>query len=89
MSKKVLKLGVLLLSLCWVTLSWAALPEFTDLAARAGKAVVNIGTVKVVKRPNLRGFFRGLPKNHPFEDFFDQFEKFFGEQFNRHKNNAL
>ena len=83
MSKKVLKLGVLLLSLCWVTLSWAALPEFTDLAARAGKAVVNIGTVKVVKRPNLRGFFRGLPKNHPFEDFFDQFEKFFGEQFNR------
>ncbi len=83
MIKKMFKLGILLFSICWVTLSWAALPEFTDLAARAGKAVVNIGTVKVVKRPDIRGFFRGLPQNHPFEDFFDQFEKFFGQQFSR------
>ncbi|WP_457570615.1 DegQ family serine endoprotease [Desulfovulcanus sp.] len=82
--RKMFKLGILLLSICWVTVSWAALPEFTDLAAKAGKAVVNIGTVKVVKRPDIRGFFRGLPKKgHPFEDFFDQFEQFFGREFNR------
>ncbi|MBT8763955.1 DegQ family serine endoprotease [Desulfohalobiaceae bacterium Ax17] len=84
MNKKVFKLGIVLLSICWFTLSWAALPDFTELAAKAGKAVVNIGTVKVVKRPDVRDFFKGLPRQgHPFEEFFDQFERFFGRQFKR------
>jgi len=64
----------------------AQLPEFTELAEKAGGAVVNISTVKTVKaQPNLQRQFRfhapqtpGQP--NPFQDFFDQFDKFFGQQ---------
>ncbi|WP_028574997.1 DegQ family serine endoprotease [Desulfonatronovibrio hydrogenovorans] len=60
--------------------SWAGLPQFADLAEKSGQAVVNISTVKLVERPDIRQFFRGFPeRRHPFEDFFDQFERFFGE----------
>lgn len=60
--------------------SWAALPQFADLAEKSGKAVVNISTVKMVERPDISQFFRGRPEGrHPFEDFFEQFERFFGE----------
>ncbi len=60
----------------------ADLPDFTDLAASSGRAVVNISTVKIVKKQqNMQRF---LPQNphgqNPFGDFFDQFERFFGEQ---------
>ena len=55
-------------------------PEsFADLAARAGKAVVNISTVQEVQGGGgLRQFQQQLPDGHPFQDFFDQFEQFFG-----------
>ncbi len=60
--------------------SWAALPQFADLAEQSGHAVVNISTVKMVERPDIGQFFRGFPeRRHPFEDFFEQFERFFGE----------
>jgi len=60
----------------------AQLPDFTDLAETSGRAVVNISTVKVVKgQPDMQQFFRQGPRGqHPFGDFFDQFERFFGEQ---------
>lgn len=59
--------------------SWAALPQFGDLAEKSGQAVVNISTVKMVDRPDISQFFRGFPeRRHPFEDFFEQFERFFG-----------
>ncbi len=60
----------------------AQLPDFTDLAERSGQAVVNISTVKIVKgQRNLPHFFRQNPRGqHPFDEFFDQFERFFGEQ---------
>lgn len=68
-------------TLIWVSLAWASLPDFTKLARDAGKAVVNIGTVKMVKGPDIRGFFKNFPhKGTPFEDFFDQFERFFGKE---------
>ncbi len=60
--------------------SWASLPQFADLAENSGEAVVNISTITLVERPDIRQFFRGLPeRRHPFEEFFDQFERFFGE----------
>jgi serine protease Do len=63
--------------------SWAALPEFTRLAEEAGEAVVNISTVKTVKpRQGIERFMPNRPKQGtPFDDFFDQFERFFGKQY--------
>jgi serine protease Do len=69
----------------------SSLPVFTDLAERAGRAVVNISTVKVVeqqKNPLIRQ--APIPEGHPFREFFDQFDKFFGQQPNRpHKERSL
>lgn len=61
------------------------LPVFADLAESAGKAVVNISTVKVVKPPKGQRFMQQVPvpEGHPFREFFDQFEQFFGQQQNR------
>ncbi len=63
------------------SIAGASLPEFSDLAEKAGPAVVNISTVKKVERPEMGDFFRGFHnRGHPFEEFFDQFERFFGER---------
>lgn len=58
------------------------LPDFTDLAERAGKAVVNISTSKNVPGGSMQmhELFKNAPKNSPFRDFFDQFERYFGQQ---------
>ncbi|MHC1701511.1 MAG: Do family serine endopeptidase [Humidesulfovibrio sp.] len=58
------------------------LPDFTDLAEQAGKAVVNISTTKNVAggSQQMQEFFKNAPKNHPFREFFDQFERYFGQQ---------
>jgi serine protease Do len=63
--------------------SLAALPEFTQLAEEAGEAVVNISTVKMVKpRQGFKQFMPRRPEQgSPFDEFFDQFERFFGEQY--------
>jgi serine protease Do len=60
----------------------AQLPDFTELAEVSGPAVVNISTVKIVSNQRrVQPFFRQGPQGqHPFGDFFDQFERFFGEQ---------
>lgn len=60
----------------------AELPEFTKLAQDSGQAVVNISTVKVVKQgQTMQRFFHQQPKGQePFGDFFDQFNRFFGDQ---------
>lgn len=60
----------------------ASLPDFTDLAEKSGQAVVNISTVKLVKgQRGLPPFFRQGPRGQePFGDFFEQFERFFGDQ---------
>ncbi len=65
--------------------SVAGLPVFTDLAERSGAAVVNISTVKLVKgNQQLQDFFRfHRPpggQNSPFQDFFDQFERYFKQR---------
>ncbi|GAB6059183.1 DegQ family serine endoprotease [Desulfonatronum parangueonense] len=60
----------------------ARLPEFTDLAEMAAPAVVNISTVRVVTGgEDLRRFFSPFQRRGtPFDDFFEQFERFFGDQ---------
>ena len=80
--KRLLALATLitLLALPQLSLAKAGLPDFTDLAERAGKAVVNISTTKNVAGGNaqMREFFKNAPKNSPFRDFFEQFNQFFG-----------
>jgi serine protease Do len=65
-----------------LVLAKAGLPDFTDLAEQAGKAVVNISTTKNVAGGNaqMKEFFKNTPKNSPFRDFFDQFERYFNQQ---------
>lgn len=60
----------------------ARLPEFTNLAEKAGPAVVNISTVRIVSGgEELRQFLSPFQqRGTPFDDFFDQFERFFGDQ---------
>ncbi|MBU1230936.1 MAG: Do family serine endopeptidase [Proteobacteria bacterium] len=83
--KRFLALSTLLtlLILPNLALAKAGLPDFTDLAERAGKAVVNISTTKNVAGGGgmqMQEFFRNAPKNHPFREFFDQFDRYFGQQ---------
>ncbi len=59
------------------------LPDFTDLAEKAGSAVVNIGTEKNTTKSNKNGdMFGGMFRNMPpgFENFFEQFEQFHQKQ---------
>ncbi|XPV75666.1 MAG: DegQ family serine endoprotease [Desulfovibrio sp.] len=58
----------------------AALPQFTTLAETAGKAVVNINTVKKAPANNqqqMKRFFQ-QNQNEQFRNFFEQFERFMG-----------
>ena len=57
------------------------LPVFTELAAKAGKSVVFISTEKTAKAtPHGQQFRQQIPQNHPFKDFFERFDQFFGQQ---------
>ncbi|UZP68344.1 DegQ family serine endoprotease [Desulfovibrio mangrovi] len=61
----------------------ANLPDFTVLAKKAGPAVANISTEKTVEASNNKGlqdFLRKHPRGTPFDDFFDQFDQFFGNR---------
>ncbi len=62
----------------------AALPgfDFSELAEKAGPAVVNIGTERVTKGSSPEDFFGGMFRNAPpgFEKFFEQFDKFQNRQ---------
>ncbi len=71
-----------LLALPEVSLAKAGLPDLTDLAERAGKAVVNISTSKTApnRGSQIQEMFKNAPKNHPLREFFEQFERQFGQQ---------
>ncbi len=53
----------------------ASLPEFTELAAKCGPAVVNINTEKTTKQAGPEDFFGEMFRNMPpgFERFFEPF----------------
>lgn len=80
-----------LLVLPSLSLAKAGLPDFTDLAERAGKAVVNISTTKNIVGGNdqMREFLKNAPKNSPFRDFFDQFDHLFGQDMPPRKQISL
>ena len=56
----------------------ANLPDFSELAAKCGPAVVNIGTERKASAGGAEDFFGEMFRNMPpgFEKFFEQF----GEQ---------
>ncbi|ADU61899.1 MAG: Do family serine endopeptidase [Pseudodesulfovibrio sp.] len=57
------------------------LPVFTELAARGGKSVVFISTEKTTQAaPGGQQFRQQVPEGHPFREFFDRFDQFFGQQ---------
>ncbi len=56
------------------------LPVFTELAAKAGKAVVFISTEKTARGGSMEQFRQQLPEGHPFYEFFRRFDQFFGPQ---------
>lgn len=74
-----------LMVLAWTTLAAARipLPDITELVDKDGPAVVNISTTKTIKaQENMRDLFEQFHNKQggPMDDFFDQFQKFFGPQ---------
>ncbi len=85
MAKRILvPLTAALMLLAWTAVAMARvpLPDITELVEKDGPAVVNISTTKTVKaQENMRDLMEQFRKRGtPFDDFFDQFEKFFGPQ---------
>jgi len=82
--RKWMKWSVVLCLLLMPTLALAkaGLPDFTDLAEKSGKAVVNISTTKNIqsRSTQMKEYLRKVPKNDPFREFFEQFDKYFGGQ---------
>lgn len=80
--RKYVSITVLTATMLFVSgaLALAKVPDFTDLAKKAGKAVVNISTVKTVQQSQgpQELFERFQGRGGPFGDFFEQFERFFG-----------
>ncbi len=56
----------------------ASLPDFRDLAKNASPAVVNISTEREREQMSPGQFFGNIMPGSPFEDFFNQFDQFFG-----------
>ncbi|MBI9079845.1 MAG: Do family serine endopeptidase [Pseudodesulfovibrio sp.] len=57
------------------------LPVFTELAAKAGKSVAFISTEKTSQaQTGGQQFRQQIPDGHPFKDFFERFDQFFGQQ---------
>lgn len=94
MLRKRISLLILLMLFVWTAPAGAAfgLPDFTELARDTGRAVVNISTVKHTKAPtgqDLRRFFGNRDQQGPFGDFFEQFERFFGERMQPREQRSL
>ncbi len=73
----------LLVLLMAATALAASVPDFTALSKKAGPSVVNISTEKTVEVSSgqgLQDFLRNHPRGTPFDDFFDQFDQFFGKR---------
>lgn len=71
--------------LAWTSLAAARipLPDITELVDKDGPAVVNISTTKTIKaQEGMRDLFEQFHNRRggPMDEFFDQFERFFGPQ---------
>jgi serine protease Do len=86
MAKRILApLCATLTLLAWTSLAAARipLPDITELVEKDGPAVVNISTTKTIKaKEGMRDLLDQFQNRRggPMDDFFDQFEKFFGPQ---------
>jgi serine protease Do len=87
MQKRIIApLTAALMVLAWTSLAAARipLPDITELVEKDGPAVVNISTTKTAKaQEGMRDLFEQFHNRRgggPMDDFFDQFEKFFGPQ---------
>jgi len=71
----------LLIAMPNMALAANGLPVFTELAARAGKSVVFISTEMTAQEtPGSMGFQGQIPDNHPFKEFLEQFDRYFGQR---------
>ncbi|WP_243358994.1 DegQ family serine endoprotease [Fundidesulfovibrio terrae] len=74
-------LAVLSLFLALPAQARVNLPDFSELAEKAGAAVVNLSTTRTVKNQDkMREFFKNHPKGGPFDEFFEQFERRFKDE---------
>jgi len=88
MAKRIfLSLTATLAVLAWTSLAMARipLPDITELVEKDGPAVVNISTTKTVKAQEdmqdfIQKFHRRGGPGGPMDEFFDQFQRFFGPQ---------
>jgi serine protease Do len=83
MQRKLVQLTIAMVTLLALPLLAQAngLPVFTQLAATAGKSVVFISTEKTAKAaPSGQQFRQQVPEGHPFREFFDRFDQFFGQR---------
>ena len=79
MNRKYLALPVLLILLLLANSALAdSLPDFRDLAKNSSPAVVNISTEREREQMTPGQFFGNMMPGSPFEDFFNQFDQFFG-----------
>jgi len=84
MAKRILApLSAALMFLAWTSLAAARipLPDITELVDKDGPAVVNISTTKTIKaQEGMRDLFEQFHNRRggQMDEFFDQFEKFFG-----------
>jgi serine protease Do len=62
------------------------LPDFSELADKAGAAVVNLNTTRTVKtQDQAREYLKKHPHGGPFDEFFDQFDRQFKDEAPRHQ----
>ena len=79
MNKKYLALPMLFVLLLLANSALAdSLPDFRDLAKNSSPAVVNISTEREREQMTPGQFFGNMMPGSPFEDFFNQFDQFFG-----------
>lgn len=92
MNAKKLFLTLALMLLALPMAAWgAALPDFSDLAAKSGPAVVNIGTEKKSSSGPQDDFLGEMFRNMPpgFEKFFEQFDPHKGGKRPQSKQKSL
>jgi len=90
-----LAFGFVFLGMASMALAFGGgMPELANLAEKAGKAVVNISTSKMIAGGSpSENYRRYHPRGGPFDDFFNQFDRFFknapGGQGKPHKEQSL
>ena len=79
LKKKYLVIPTIFALVLWSNITLASgLPDFRDLAKNSSPAVVNISTEREREQMTPGQFFGNIMPGSPFEEFFNQFDQFFG-----------